>query len=112
MIGLAETNLAWHLLPPRRRLKERMWGWFQQLSISSAYAFKFPAISPFQVGGTAFLAINDCVHRVASMECDQCGMGCWSSIQLRGKNQITIRLIAAYCCVKNIHGPLSAWNQQ
>jgi hypothetical protein len=112
MIGLAETNLAWHLLPPRQRLKERTWGWFQQLSISSAYASKFPAISPYQVGGTATMAINDCVHRVVSMECDQAGMGRWSSIQLRGKNNTSIRLIAAYRCVKNINGPLSVWNQQ
>jgi hypothetical protein len=112
MIGLAETNLAWHLLPPRQRLKERTWGWFQQLSISSVYASKFPVISPFQVGGTATLAINDCVHRVHSMECDQSGMGRWSSIQLRWKNQTSIRLIFAHCCMKNINGPLSVWNQQ
>jgi hypothetical protein len=112
MIGLAETNLAWHLLPPRQHLRERTWGWFQQLSISSAYASKFPAISPFQVGGTATLAINDSVHRVSSMECDQSGMGRWSSIRIQGKNQTSIRLIAAYRCVKNIHGPLSTWNQQ
>jgi hypothetical protein len=112
MVGLAETNLAWHMLLPRQRLRERTWGWFQKLSLSSSYAFKFTAIVPFQVGGTATLAINDCVHRVTSMEYDQTGMGRLSSIQLRGKNQTSIRLITAYRCVKNIHGPLSAWNQQ
>jgi hypothetical protein len=60
MVGLAETNIAWHMLPPRQRLRERTWGWFQKLSMSSSYAFKFPAIVPFQVGGTATMAINDC----------------------------------------------------
>jgi hypothetical protein len=58
------------------------------------------------------VAINDCVHRVTSMENDQSGMGRWSLIQLSGKNQTSICLITAYRCVKNIHGPLSTWNQQ
>jgi hypothetical protein len=58
------------------------------------------------------MAINNCVHRVVSIECDQSGMGRWSSIQLRGKNKTSIRLIAAYRCMKNINGPLSVWNQQ
>jgi hypothetical protein len=112
VVGLAETNIAWHLLPPRQHLRERTWGWFQKLSISSSYAFKFPAIVPFQAGGTATLAINDCVNRVTSMDYDETGMGHWSSIQLSGKNHKSIRLITAYRCVKNIHGPLSTWNQQ
>jgi hypothetical protein len=46
------------------------------------------------------------------MEHDQSGMGRWSSLQLSGKNQTSICLITAYRCVKNIHGPLSTWNQQ
>jgi hypothetical protein len=28
------------------------------------------------------------------------------------KNNIHLHIISAYCCVKNIHGPLSVWNQQ
>jgi hypothetical protein len=39
-------------------------------------------------------------------------MGRWSSVKLRGKNQRCVWLVTAYRCVKNFHGPLSAWNQQ
>jgi hypothetical protein len=93
-------------------MRERTWGWFQKFSVLSSYASKFPAIAPFLVGGTATLAINNCVHCVASRDFDASGMGQWSSVKLRGKNQRCIRLVTAYRCVKNFHGPLSAWNQQ
>ena len=112
VIGLAETNIARHLVPPNQRLRERTWDWFKKISISSSYAFKFPAVNPLLVGGTATLTINDCVHRVTSMEGDPSGMGCWASVKLQGKDQISVRFISAYRCVKNIHGPLSVWNQQ
>jgi hypothetical protein len=80
--------------------------------VSSSYASKFPAIAPFLVGGTATLAINNCVYRVASRDFDVSGISRWSSVKLRGKNQRCIWLVTAYRCVKNFHGPLSAWNQQ
>jgi hypothetical protein len=44
------------------------------------------------------------------MDSDSSGMGRWSSVRLWGKNQR--RFVTAYRCVKNFHGPLSAWNQQ
>jgi hypothetical protein len=112
LIGLAETNVAWHLLPPNQRIRERTWGWFKKLSVSSSYASKFPAIAPFLVGGTATFATNNCIHRIASMDTDASGMGRWSSVKLRGKKQRCTRLIMAYRCVKNFNGPLSAENQQ
>jgi hypothetical protein len=46
------------------------------------------------------------------MEGDPSGMGRWSSVKLQGKDQVSVRFISAYRCVKNIHGPLSVWNQQ
>jgi hypothetical protein len=112
VIGLAETNLAWHLLPPNQRLRERTWGWYRKISISSSYAFKFPAVSPLLARGTATLVINDFIHRVASLEGDPSGMDRWSAIHLQGKNQCSVRFISAYRCIKNINGPLSVWNQQ
>jgi hypothetical protein len=33
-------------------------------------------------------------------------------VKLQGKDQVSVRFISAYRCVKNIHGPLSVWNQQ
>jgi hypothetical protein len=112
VIGLVETNLAWHLLPPSQQLRERTWGWFRKISISSSYAFKFPAASPLLAGGKATLVINDYVHRVASLEGDPSRMGRWSSINLQRKDQCSVRFISAYRCVRNINGPLSVWNQQ
>jgi hypothetical protein len=39
-------------------------------------------------------------------------MGRWCSTKFPGKGNHSIRFISAYRCVKNIHGPLSVWNQQ
>jgi hypothetical protein len=49
---------------------------------------------------------------IASMEGDPSGMGRWTSVKLQGKDQISVRFISAYRCIKNIHGPMSVWNQQ
>jgi hypothetical protein len=42
-------------------------GLVQKISISSSYAFKFPAVNPLLAGGTAIFTMNDCVHRIAAL---------------------------------------------
>jgi hypothetical protein len=109
--ALAEMiNVSWKMVHPHDRLHERMWGWFSALHISHAYASKFPATSASLAGGTAVFTIADAIHLVAEKSQDPFGR--WSTTKLRGRNGITIRIISAYRCVRNIHRPLSVWNQQ
>jgi hypothetical protein len=108
--ALAEVNTSWKMLRPHDRLHERTWGWFSALQISHSYASDFPAPTAHLKGGTAIFTINKVVHQVASKSTDQ--MGRWTSTLIRGTQNRFIRIISAYRCVKNIHGPLSVWNQQ
>jgi hypothetical protein len=61
-------------------------------------------------GGTAVFTMNEATHQVADKYTDV--QGRWAATRLRGKNNIHIRIISAYRCVRNIYGPLSVWNQQ
>jgi hypothetical protein len=54
--------------------------------------------------------MNEATHQVADKYTDV--QGRWAATRLRGKNNIHIRIISAYRCVRNIYGPLSVWNQQ
>jgi hypothetical protein len=98
------------LLPPHDRLHERLWGWFSNLHIAQSYAVQFPAPSASLAGGTAVFTIADSIHLVAEKSCDEFGR--WSSTKLRGTGNTHLRIIASYRCFRNIHGPLSVWNQQ
>jgi hypothetical protein len=108
--ALAEINVSWKLVHPPDQLHKRMWGWFSALHISHSYASNFPAPSVSLAGGTAVFTIADAAHLVAEKSQDTFGR--WSSMKLRGRNGISIRIISAYRCVRNIYGPLSVWNQQ
>jgi hypothetical protein len=106
---MAEINTSWKMVQPSDRLYERTWGWFPSLHISHAYAAEFPSSSAHQAGGTAIFAIGKAVHYVMEKSSDKWGR--WCSTKFRGASEHTFRIISAYRCVRNIHGPLSVWNQ-
>jgi hypothetical protein len=110
MAALAEINTSWKMVHPHDRLRERTWGWFSSLHISNAYAYKFPALSANLAGGTAVFTLNNATHQVNDKTQDP--LGRWSSTRLQGCQSKALRLISAYRCVRNFHGPLSVWNQQ
>jgi hypothetical protein len=110
MAALSEINTSWKMVRPEDRLHERMWGWFSSIHISNSYAYNFPSASANLAGGTAIFTVNDATHQVT--EKTQDNMGRWTSTKLKGRASTSIRLIAAYRCVRNLHGPLSVWNQQ
>jgi hypothetical protein len=107
--ALAETNTNWKALQPYDRLYERTRGWFSALHISNAYASDFPALSANQAGGTAIFTLKDNVHYVMEKSADPWGR--WCSTKFQGIANLSFRVISAYRCVRNIHGPLSVWNQ-
>jgi hypothetical protein len=107
--ALAETNTFWKALHPFDRLYERTRGWFSALHISHAYASEFPSVTANQAGGTLIFTLDDNVHYVMEKTADRWGR--WCSTKFRGTQGSTFRIISAYRCVRNIHGPLSVWNQ-
>jgi hypothetical protein len=107
--AIAEVNTFWSAVQPYDRLFERTRGWFSALQISNAYAYDFPAASTNQAGGTAIFTMNDNVHFVMEKSADRWGR--WCSTKFRGSRNMSFRVISAYRCVRNIHGPLSVWNQ-
>jgi hypothetical protein len=107
--ALAEINTCWKALQPFDRLYERTRGWFLALHISHAYASEFPSVSANQAGGTLIFTLEDSVHNVVEKTADRWGR--WCSTKFRGIQGASFRIISAYRCVQNIHGPLSVWNQ-
>jgi hypothetical protein len=108
--AFAEVNLSWKNLHPKDRIRERTWGWFPSIHTTCSYARTFPTTSAALTGGTAMISTNEVINHV--MESTSDDMGRWCSTKFRGKGNKAIRFISAYRCVKNIHGPLSVWNQQ
>jgi hypothetical protein len=110
MAALAKINTSWKMVQPCDRLRERMWGWFSAIHIANSYAYEFPVTSGNQAGGTAIFTLNDATHQVA--EKTQDSLGRWTSTRIQGRKNQSLRLISAYWCVRNLHGPSSVWNQQ
>lgn len=110
MAALAEINTSWKMVQPHDQLHERTWGQFSAIHIANSYTNEFPSPSANQAGGTAMFTLSNMTHQV--IEKTQDLMGQWTSTKIQGKQNHSLCLISAYRCVRNLHGPLSVWNQQ
>ena len=80
IIGLQEVGIAFHLVPPHLKLKERIqdprWNKIRICNSNN----KHENINRFQYGGTAVATFNEAVHRVKATGHDFTGLGRWSWI--------------------------------
>jgi len=101
IVGWQETGVAFHLLPRRKRLSERMrdirWNKFR----ISASNNKHENVEISQYGGTAVMAFDEAAHRVHSTGSDSTGLGRWSWILFQGRNNHYTRIISAYVPCKS-----------
>jgi len=101
ILGWQETGVAFHLLPRRKRLSERMrdirWNKFR----ISASNNKHENAEVFQYGGTAVMAFDEAAHRVHTTGSDSTGLGRWSWILFQGRNNHYTRIISAYVPCKS-----------
>jgi hypothetical protein len=109
---LAENNVHWNSVPPNERLEERTSSWFNGLKMSNAYYKEFKPDGRQQYGGCSAWCINETAYRVIKSGVDETGLGRWAWNTLRGRNGITLRVIAAYRPVLSQHGATTVWNQQ
>ena len=108
---LVELNIHWRKVAARHRLEERTLGWFEAVNINSAYYQNYSS-GPSQAGGVSLWAMNKASHRVMEVGRDLRGLGRWTWTRFRGKNEKSLRVIAAYRPNLNETGPNSVWGQQ
>jgi hypothetical protein len=112
ILALTETNVCWRQLPVHDRLPERTRGWWESLHLLIGYYSGDSVRSALQPGGEVIFSVNQAAHRVQSSGSDPSGLGRWSWTRYLGRNQVTIRVIAAYRPVHNATGALSTYNRQ
>jgi hypothetical protein len=111
-ICLAETNLNWHHSQHHasfRRCLHKHWP-------ASRYQSSVPEeifLGDYQPGGTVTLAVDRWTSRVVLSGADPYGLGRWSYLMLRGKQDRQICIITAYrVCKDKYTGPKTAYQQQ
>jgi len=111
-ICLAETNLNWHHSQHHaslRRCLHKNWS-------ASKYQTSVPKenfLGDYQPGGTVTLVVDRWTSRVISSGADPYGLGRWSYLKLRGKQDRQICIITAYrVCNDKYTGPKTAYQQQ
>ena len=94
--GLIETNVYWGKCRDRARFNERMrHGPWEHIRTSTAYNRK-EFTGRAQYGGTAMICFDQLAHRASGTGADNRGLGRWSWIMFRGKNNTNTRIISAY----------------
>jgi hypothetical protein len=111
-ICLAETNLNWHHTQhpaSLRRCLHRNWS-------ASKYQMSIPDevfLGDYQPGGTLTLIVDRWTSRVIKSGMDPYGLGRWSYVILRGKQNINICVVSAYrVCNEKYTGPKTVYQQQ
>jgi hypothetical protein len=109
LFGMSEVSINWSRSPTQ--VKDCTRGWFPRLQISHGYFSLFPGNTTFQVGGVMQFSINDLTSRIQMFGNNKSGLGRWTWQMLRGKQGRQVRVVTAYCPVKNETGIGSTWNQ-
>jgi hypothetical protein len=114
ILGMAELNKCWYLVPDRDKWKERTRGWWESAHHNLGYNRKDNELATiFQPGGTAVLSIDGSSHRVIQSGQDPKGLGRWTWTLYRGKNNIKLRVVSLYRPGKpSAPGPNTAFSQQ
>jgi len=111
LLGLSEVNKDWRKIPHQQTLWSISDGWFEHRRLSMSINTKVRAHSKVQFGGTLMLAVNRLAHSIVSIDEDPRGLGRWTSMRLKGKNNSLCRIICAYCpCLSQ--GPSSTYALQ
>ena len=96
VLGMAEVNLNWSLVPTRDRWEERTIGWLEDSRVSMAYNVEDEATSIYQPGGCLQVTSNKLVNNWDRNGKDPTGLGRWTWSKFVGKDQQVLRVITAY----------------
>jgi len=106
-----ENNVAWHKILPVQCLPEQMHRWCETSHLSIAHNKNDCYAKPYQLGGVAILSCNRVAHRIAGMGQDPTRLGrfCWTTY--RGKQDLTVQILAGYRPCKLENGHMSVLQQ-
>jgi hypothetical protein len=112
MVGFAEMNIDWRLVPEEAKLYYRTKEWWESVHISYNYNNRTNPNLVKQFGGTAVFSLNKAVHRVESKGGDPLNLGRWSWTRFHGKSNHHLCLISAYRPNPPSGGPFTVYAQQ
>jgi len=95
VFGLAETNIHWKMLYSHATLYSRVKQRWHQFKTSTSHN-EHMKLGKTQRGGTCTVAVGQAAHRVFQIGSDPSGLGRWSWIEFRGKNDHLTRVYTAY----------------
>jgi hypothetical protein len=110
-LALVKLNLHWSHVPTKERIPERTLGWWRNFRQSVAYFKAWQTRSAQQFGGVAVWSLNQLATHYIEHGSDPTGLGRWTSTQYRGKGQVRLRFISAYCPNRNEQGAATVWTQ-
>jgi len=85
IMGLCETNIAWHKAPGNMRMGERTAEWFEACHVSVAWNQTDPLTTVNQFGGVTLISTNKIVYHIESSGADPWGLGRWAWTRYRGE---------------------------
>jgi len=111
IVALTERNMAWDKWPYEERLPYKTRGWWEASHWSVSHNKKDKHGDGFQPGGMAILVLNKWAHWAMRPGDNTTGLGCWSWVQLRGRENHHLRIVAVYHPCK-ANGHLMTYQQQ
>lgn len=95
VLSLAETNINWDHPSAKSKLHNITRKVWKHSSVAFSHTSeKFKDLN--QPGGTLMMACGDWTSRVIEKGVDPYGLGGWSHLVLRGKNNIKILIVSVY----------------
>ena len=113
IIGLQEININWYKCKNKDRFGERMRSPAWEYIRYSVAHNKHDPQHRHQFGGCITAGIDQITHRVSGSGADDRGLGRWSWLLLKGRNNIIVRVISVYqpnMCHDHLH-PGSVYSQ-
>ena len=113
IVGLQELNVNWNKCKHKARFCERFRSPAWEYIRDSVAHNKHDRKHRHYYGGCATIGINQVTHRVAGSGADERGLGRWSWLLLKGKNNRTVRIVTTYQphINKNALQPGTAYSQ-
>ena len=96
VIGLQEINVNWNKCKNKDRFSERIrnpaWGFVRYSVGFNKHDKKYR----HQYGGCITLSVEQATHRISGSGADERGLGQWSWVLMKGKDQALVRVITVY----------------
>ena len=111
ILGISEVGLNWPLLPQSSSWHERTYKAFRQQSSILSWNQQDIKTAATQWGGTALITTGLTTSRIHLHGKDPRQLGRWCWTKYTGKSNTILTIYSIYKPIKNLHGPLSVYQQ-